>query len=195
MKDVLDLMLKFAELKATARTGWNMKFAPESRFKTRKVDGAESVADHSWSVAIFALLMADRLKLDGLKIVWMALVHDVAESVTLDIVTATLDGEERARVEKEKRRKEDEAMRQIFLPMGEWGKKSYALWLEYESGTSPEARLLKQIDKIEVCIQAHVYSEGGHRVNPKEFFDSADPYMLDKEFVTLMAQLRQRAGV
>lgn len=103
MKDVFALMIRLEKLKRTARTGWNMEFPPDHRFKTRKIEGAESVADHSWSLAMFALVVAQGFGLDALKIVWMALVHDVAEIITLDIVTAALDPEEKVRVEAEKR--------------------------------------------------------------------------------------------
>ena len=193
MKGFLSLMFCLERLKQTARTGWNMEFPPDSRFKTRRVKDAESVADHSWCVAMFALAVAHELGLDGFKMAWMALVHDVAELVTLDIVTATLDPMQRQNAEAEKRMLEDAAMREIFLPYGEWGSRSYELWLEFEARATPEARALKQIDKLETCIQALFYRELGHDVNPVEFFDEAEAFMKDPEFVNMLARLRERA--
>ena len=192
MREILNFMIRIEGLKRTARTGWNMEFPPDSRFKTRKVDGAESVADHSWSVAMFALAVAYELGLNPLKIVSMAMVHDVSELITLDIVTATLDGEERRRAEAEKYRLENAAMREIFLPLGDFGRRCYALWLEFEDQVSPEARVLKQIDKLETCIQALLYGEQGHVIEPEEFLIHANSYMKDPEFVAILAMLRER---
>lgn len=193
MKDILNLMFRLAKLKETARAGWNMPFPAGHRFKTRRVEGAESVADHSWGLAMFALLVADLLGLDALKIVWMALVHDVAELKTLDIVTATLDPEEQRIAVQEKKILEEAAMHEIFLPMGAWGQRCYDLWREYADQSSAEARVLKQIDKLEACIQAVMYRQAGHRVEPDEFFDYSQAFLQDPEFVEILKLLRERA--
>lgn len=34
------------------------------------------------------------------------------------------------------------------------------LWEEYEAAVTPEARLVKQIDKFEFALQAHEYEKG-----------------------------------
>ncbi|SRR3989338_4521126 len=193
MIDILTLMFRLEALKRTARTGWNMEFPPGHALKSRHVPNAESGADHSWSLALFALAVAEKLKLDGFKMVWMALIHDVAECVTLDIVIATLEPEERQRVKREKRNLEDAAMREIFLPHGEWGNKCYTLWLEYEDGTSEEARILHQLDKLEACIQALLYHEQGHEVDPNEFFNYTETILQHPDLVALLATLKKRA--
>lgn len=192
---ILALMFRLEGLKRTARTGWNLKFPPDHRFKSRTVKDAESVADHTWSLAMFALVIGQALGLDVLKIVWMALIHDVAEIITLDIVTATeLDLEQRRLLEADKRQREDAAMRQIFLPLGEWGQRCYELWLEYEDQSSPEARVLRELDKLEGCIQAVLYREQGNDVDPEEFLNHAAGYLERPEFVAMLAKLRRRAA-
>lgn len=190
MKDILLLMLQLTRLKQTVRAGWNMYFPPDHRFKTRSITKPESVADHSWNLAMFALAVAEELELDTLKIVWMSLIHDIAELITLDIVTATLDPEEKLRVETEKRHLEDRAMREIFFPMGDWGQRCYQIWLEYADQTSPEAIILKQLDKLEACIQAHIYKEQNQQVDPEEFFDYAAPLLTHPEIAAMLAHLR-----
>ena len=35
-----------------------------------------------------------------------------------------------------------------------------SLWKEYEEGITDEARFVKQIDKLEMIIQAHEYEKG-----------------------------------
>lgn len=86
-------------------------------------------------------------------------------------------------------------MRDIFLPMGDWGRRCYELWLEYADQTSPEARVLRQLDKLEACIQALLYREQGHQVDPEEFFAHADSYLKHPDIVEMMALLREHAAV
>lgn len=195
MRQVFALMVRLEGLKRTARTGWNKEFPPGARFKTRRVEGAESVADHSWSLAMFALAVAELLGLDVLKIVWMALIHDVAEIITLDIVTLWEDdAAKRAALEEEKGRLEDEAMREIFFPLGDWGRRCYDLWREYVEQSSPEARVLKELDKLECAIQAGLYAEQGHQVDPHEFFRHAEEYLKSPDFMAMLETLRERAS-
>ncbi|HUV72301.1 MAG TPA: HD domain-containing protein, partial [Clostridia bacterium] len=60
-KEFLDLILEIGLLKKIQRTGWVLK----------GVKDVESVAEHTWRVAIFALLFAKDLRLDELKTVKM----------------------------------------------------------------------------------------------------------------------------
>jgi 5'-deoxynucleotidase YfbR-like HD superfamily hydrolase len=53
------------------------------------------------------------------------------------------------------------------------------LWHEYEAGASPEAALIKDIDKLEMVVQAAEYegvaaAGGGGPHSLQEFFDSTD---------------------
>ncbi len=193
MHNVLVFMMRIEALKRTARAGWNKEFPDAHTYKTRRVPGAESVADHSWSLAMFALLMADRLGLDPLVTVQMALLHDLAESLTEDIVTDTLGPDEKARVKAEKRRLEDAAMREILLPLGEWGGRMYAMWRAFEDGATPEAQVLHQLDKLEACIQAVCYEEQGHQVIAAEFFFTTEPILEHPELIALFDALCERA--
>jgi len=53
--------------------------------------------------------------------------------------------------------------RQAALEIGE-------LWREYESGETEEARLLKDIDKIEMVLQALEYEDAQPGVDLTEFY-------------------------
>ncbi|MEK7632349.1 MAG: HD domain-containing protein [Patescibacteria group bacterium] len=101
MVEILALMMRLEGLKRTARTGWNKKPGPGDTFQARTVPEAESVADHSWSLAMFAFVIASKLRLDVKKMVTMALVHDVAECITGDAVTATFPPEVRKQAKAE----------------------------------------------------------------------------------------------
>ena len=63
-------------LKEVPRTGWLDRDIP--------VEETESVADHSFGVAMLAWLLAPD-ELDRLRVVELALIHDLAESVVGDV--------------------------------------------------------------------------------------------------------------
>lgn len=188
---VLQLVTRIHQLKQTARTGWNMEFPPEHRFTTRRVPEAESVADHSHSVAIYAFGAAMALGLDVEKMITMALIHDAPEIITTDIVTATLDPAEKTKAQIEKRELEVAAARTLFLPHGEFGTRCYQLWLEYEDQTSEEARVVRQLDKIECAVQAVLYAQQGHQLDPGEFIRNAEKEVTHPFLLQMLADLRR----
>jgi putative hydrolase of HD superfamily len=47
----------------------------------------------------------------------------------------------------------------------------YDLWYEYETGISEEAKVVKDIDMLEMIIQAHEYEQSDGK-NLQSFFDS-----------------------
>lgn len=46
------------------------------------------------------------------------------------------------------------------------------LWQEYESGSTPEARLVKDIDRVEMCVQAFEYEAESQLRHPESLRDS-----------------------
>ena len=198
MRAIFLLSVQLLGLKKEARTGWNMKFPRGHALKTRRVKNAESVADHSWSLAMLAWVVGTMLGLDVFKLIKMTLVHDVAEYITRDLPTATIqDAAARALAEADKHAKEEIAMRETFLDtgLGDWGQECYDLWRDYEGQLSPEAKLLKQLDKFEACLQAQIYAEDKrNKLDPHEFFLYADQFMKSPQAVTLMELLRERAS-
>lgn len=102
----------------------------------------------------------------------LALVHDLAEAIVGDITP--LDG-----VSKEdKERMEAEAMdriRQQFFQAtpgaSDMGDQLVSLWSEYEKGQTKEAQFVKQLDKLEMLIQADEY-ERDQGKDLSEFFSS-----------------------
>ncbi len=62
-------------LKNVQRKGWMHKL---------EIRNPESVADHSYSMALMAMILSELHKLDTKKIVKMTLLHDLVESVVGD---------------------------------------------------------------------------------------------------------------
>jgi putative hydrolase of HD superfamily len=140
--------LREAELlKRQTRTAWT-------------ADGAEeSVAEHTWRVALLVLAMEDQLdKLDLAQMLRMALVHDLGEAYEGDISAAlqsTEDGKEETERAGVYRLTEG-----LPLPTRD---RLIAAWEEYSAGTSAEAHAVKALDKIETIVQ---HNQG---VNPQSF--------------------------
>lgn len=158
---LIDVFAASRALKTLPRAGW----------VRTGVNHPESVADHSFRVALMTLLCAPACDecVDRDRAVRMALVHDLAECVVGDITPH--DGVS----EEEKGRMEGEAMRGLTRALGASGDETRALWEEYEAGTTAEARLVKDMDKLEMILQAQEYeSEGdaGESGRLEQFFES-----------------------
>jgi len=121
---------------------------------TPQADGRfENDAEHSWSVAMSAVLVCPYLeeefgvKIDREKVLIMSLIHDLAEIKTGD--TKTWD--EKARVNKAE--KEEMAINELLLTLPE--KMSVylkELWTECENQETIEAKIVKSLDRVDPVI-------------------------------------------
>ncbi|KAG9097930.1 hypothetical protein FS749_005076 [Ceratobasidium sp. UAMH 11750] len=124
-------------------------------------------------MSVLALCTSDTT-LDVPKCVMMSVVHDLAEAVVGDI--APWEGISR----EEKAARERAGMRSMLSDMlhdGPAAKRIEALWEEYEAQTTPEARFVKDLDRLEMALQASEY-EKSHAETPgklQAFFDSSLP--------------------
>jgi len=167
--------LEFNHLKQLYRQGWLQRGLPPER--------CESVAEHTLGVVVLAWWLAESRfpALDVDRVLRLALVHDFGEIYAGDFTPQ--DGiapEEKSRVE-------GEAVRQVFerLPQGD---RYLALWEEYEAGTSPEARFVRQVDRLEMAFQASVYELQGFR-EMDDFFASARRAVTELELRGLLDEL------
>lgn len=137
------------KLKTTPRTGWVRRGVPRY----------ESVADHSWRVATLSLLLFGRDDdIDVNKCIQMALVHDLAECLVGDI--APDDNVSKA----DKEKLEHDAMEQIALSLGQSSSNEARqlvldLFQEYEKRETKEARAVKDLDLLDMIIQADEYEQ------------------------------------
>lgn len=150
---VLTLFQHVRALKGLPRTGWLLAGVPR----------AESIADHTFGTATLAGLMCDLINaspadegldrpLDAERVLRIALAHDLAESLMTDLPkrASQLLGAD------VKHQAERRAMELISaeLPAG----LSYAeLWEEYAAAATPEARIVRDADKLEMTLQAAAY--------------------------------------
>ena len=134
-----DSFLEVLGLKEVERAGW----------KRSGLHNVESVAGHSWGVAFLAMQICPP-ELDRLRILEMAICHDVAEVRIGDITPHdNITAEEKVRIE-------TEAMLDLSKGFPE-GNRMLELYREYESGDTEEAKFLKLCDKLDMAFQSYVY--------------------------------------
>lgn len=177
---LIEAWYEIVHLKQLYRQGWIL----------RGIEPAycESVAEHSYGNAMLCLMLLPRHpELDALKVLKLALVHDLGEAYVGDITPQDNVPKE------EKNRLEADAVRKILekLPGGE---SLIDDWLEYEHQESPEAQFVKQIDRLELAMQASVYHSQG-RVDPDEFHAAASKYLVSPELISEMEALIDHTAV
>ncbi len=157
MSEVSDLITFFrraAKLKSTVREGWVRV----------GVEEPESVAEHSYCLALLAMVLGKRFGLNSDKLVKMALVHDLGEIEAGDITPY----DDKAEEKRERERRSAEAMLSLLGDL-----EFFELWLEYQNSASEEAWFLKQLDKLEMAFQALDYEDKYPDLNFESFWDTA----------------------
>lgn len=157
-------------LKSLPRTGWLDRGVPALE--------TESVADHSFRLALLAWLaaMLPGSRLDAERVLKLALIHDLAEAMTGDEppydaadVPAASDAAARRRFLQQrhvrdsarsaaKRATEAAAMTAMLADLPPALRAEIELlWAEYQDQSTPEATFVKQADRLETYLQAQEY--------------------------------------
>ena len=125
--------------------------------------------------------------LEGLnteKIIKMALLHDLAESVIGDIIPNTITNDEKIL-------KENQAMKQILKNLPNKIVGSYIeIWNDYQNNSSQESSLLHDIDKLEMAFQAKIYQKKGiTKEKLLTFFNSANTEIKNKNLHNILSNI------
>ena len=145
------VLLEVLRLKALPRAGW-LRVG---------IAHPESVAGHSWGLAWLVLVLCPD-ELDRERALSLAVVHDLPEILAGDITPHD------AVSPAEKRRKETAAADRLFADSPQLR----ALWQEYDDHSTPESRLVHQLDKLDMALQAVRYQQD-HDTDTREFIRSA----------------------
>ena len=160
MEKLLSLAIKAGKLKEVKRKGW----------MRAGIERVESVAEHSYRTAFMAMLIGDKLKLDVEKMVKMSLIHDIAECITGDITPHEMEKEKKINIE-------EKAVRELIGDM-----EYYEIWKEFILGKSEEAKVVYEIDKLEMILQAKEYEKIYGKESLKEFLKEEkkikNPYLI-----------------
>ena len=123
------------------------KLKDEIRHSTTSSGKAESVAEHSWRIALMAMWLRDEFRdADIDKVIKMCLIHDLGECFTGDIPVFL-----KTKADEEKEEQSlDNWLREIDEACGQEMKELY--W-EMKEMKTLEARIYKALDKLEAVIQ------------------------------------------
>lgn len=155
---IIELFFEFAQLKNIYRWGWLQEGRDVSP------DHCESDADHSFGVGLLSYFVAEEYRpdLNSLKAMRLGLFHELGESRWFDATPQDNISAE------EKRRMETEAVIRTLSVLRN-PQKYLDIWLDFEYGKSPEAVFVKQIDRLEMGLQANLYEHLGYN-GLNEFF-------------------------
>lgn len=179
------LLRILSRLKQTKRTGWIDRGIPLSE--------VESVADHSFMTAIIAWFVASEdPALDADRVLKLALIHDLAESIVGDrppyepeevpspddpgAIKAFFSVRHLRTPENAAAKQRDEraaATHLVSMLPESLGRDIANLWEEYEAQHTPEARFVKNVDRLEAFLQSRVYLRDHPQVPVGGFADMA----------------------
>ena len=163
---VIRLFEQIHPLDRIARAGYVLRGVPEP----------ESVSAHLHFVSVMTLLVLEECpgEFDREKALTMALIHDLCEARLMDIPMPAADKYMREAKDKA----EDAITRELF---DGFDPKFAAANAEFLAGSSPEARLIRGLDKVQMMVKIIMYQrEGRGRLeefwkNPTNFRDFGIP--------------------
>jgi putative hydrolase of HD superfamily len=150
---ILDFLRATERLKIVRRSAYTSEGEPES------------VAEHSWRLCLMALVLRDEFpSVDLGKLLAMCVVHDLGEAIGGDVPAPEQARRLEADPSASKSGQERRDLLTLLAPLPTPTRVMItALWDEYESATSVEARTAKALDKLETILQ---HTQGA---NPADF--------------------------
>ena len=137
--------------------------------RTYLTDGKrlENDAEHSWHLAVMALLLAEysNVGIDLLRVVSIVLVHDMVEIYAGDTFAYDSEGL------KTQKAREEAAAGKLFSQLPEdLSAKMQALWREFEDDITPEAHFAHTLDNfqpmmLQAATDGKAWKEGGRRLS------------------------------
>ncbi|KAG5492296.1 hypothetical protein GH5_01213 [Leishmania sp. Ghana 2012 LV757] len=160
VQDVISFLQTMGRLKDTARRGW----------VENQICSPESISDHMYRMSLMCMMCPDT-SLNRDRMIKMALCHDTGESIIGDISPAM-------KVPKEvKQQQEAQAVKDLCKlvsssPNTTFSKELGDLFQEYEAQVTAESRFVKEMDLLEMIVQAHSYESMHPGKDLSSFFES-----------------------
>lgn len=189
MKEILNFLIKAGKLKEMPRRGWVL----------RGVKEPETIAAHTFRMAIMAWVLCCYKKLNLNKVIKMALIHDLCEVYAGD--TTPYDKilprnkkklkeiiskwprflkEEKEKIFQEKHEKESKALKKITSELPTFLRKEIRnLWFDYENGLTHEGKFVRQLDRVESLLQASEYFKKNKDFSAETFWIQAEELIDD----------------
>jgi putative hydrolase of HD superfamily len=169
-KNLADFLFEATTLKRLQRTGWQILGGGNK----------ESVADHSYMVAVISLILAEELKAKKEKVLEMALFHDFSETRTGDVYKLA---------DLYVKTDEIKAAKDSFsnLPSSS---KIVGLIKEYDEGKTLEARIVHDADNLALILELKHLMENGN-TNAGEWFEANKDRLKLKESKELFEEIKK----
>lgn len=145
--DVISFYMQYNHLKNIYRQGWlKVRIGLEHKEK------CESVAEHSFSMALLAITIIEKYKLSYnlLKCIKMCIIHELGEIYAGDYTPYDNITKEEKHIE------EKEAIQKVLKPL-DFDNDFMDLWEEFEKRETKEAKFVKNLDELEFILQASAY--------------------------------------
>lgn len=146
---LIDFIFEAATLKRLQRTGWQILGG----------GNRESIAEHSFMVAVISLMLAQEVKADTQKVLIMGLFHDLAEARIGDIYKLA---------DLYVRADENKAIKDAFSGLGE-SDELIEILDEYEEEKTMEAKIVHDADTLALMLELKQLMENGN-INAQEWF-------------------------
>jgi len=174
--DIINFAKIVGKSKKIKRTGWVREGVVEP----------ESVAEHSFRLIVLAMTLGDYFEVDKEKLIKMAIIHDLGETSTGDLVV------ERGIVvndlnKRDKEQREEKAISELFQEFSPDYKNIFREMIERKS---KEALLFWQLDKLEMAMQAKEYEEEQDKVLT-EFIENATHHITDPLLKEILHKLSE----
>ena len=171
---ISDFFFQIAGLKKLPRSGWKIKLG---------LTNSESVAEHSYMMSVMAMILSDLKNLDSEKIIKMTILHDWAESKIGDFMPEEIGYDKKSELE-------TYAMMEILETLPAQIKAQYeTLWNEFLVRETTEARLVHEVDNLEMALQGKIYEKEVDPERVKPFIISAVEQIIDPDVKKLLVDI------
>ncbi|MEC7711171.1 MAG: HD domain-containing protein [Thermoproteota archaeon] len=171
---ISDFFFQIAGLKKLPRSGWKIKLG---------LTNSESVAEHSYMMSVMAMVLSDLKSINSEKVIKMSILHDWAESKIGDFMPDEIGYDKKSELE-------NYAMVEILESLPQSIQANYKkLWNEFLVRETPEARLVHELDRLEMALQAKIYEKEADPERVKPFIISAMEQIIDPDLKKILVDI------
>ena len=171
---ISNFFYQIAGLKKLPRSGWKIKIG---------LNDSESVAEHSYMMSVMAMVLSDMKSLNSEKVIKMSILHDWAESKIGDFMPDEIGYDKKSELE-------NYAMSEILESLPQKIQSDYQdMWDEFSDRETPEARLVHELDKLEMALQAKIYEKDTDPEKIKPFISSAVEQIIDPDVKRILVDI------
>jgi len=206
MKNILNFLIEVNKLKTMPRLGWVFM----------QLKKPETVAEHSFRMAILSWFLAEKKGLNVKRAIKISLTHDLCEVFAGDITAilyrpellkekdlkrrkkiqmkwSRLSASDKKQIGKKKFNIEKKAFLKLtkFLPVN-LKKNLFSYWLDYEKGISKEGRFVREINSIETLIQSIEYFGNKEKVGGTTWWESTEEIVEDPLLLKFLEVIQKK---